>query len=251
MRELFGYVVREAVTNVVRHAHATTCTITVGPGTVEIVDDDLAARAAGAAARLPSAPGNGLTGLAERVRAAGGTLVAGPLAGGGFSLRATVPVPQPVPDRSPVDGGASVTEPIRVLVADDQALIRGAFATLINLESDMTVVAQVGTGDDVVPAALHQQPDVALLDVQMPGLDGLAAAAILADRVPACRVIILTTFGRPGYLRRAMEAQRRRVHGQGRAAGDTDRRDPPGAPRACGWSTRTWPRRAWPWASHR
>ena len=55
----------------------------------------------------------------------------------------------------------------------------------------------------------------------MPGLDGLAAAAILADRVPACRVIILTTFGRPGYLRRAMEAQRRRVHGQGRAAGDS------------------------------
>jgi two-component system response regulator DesR len=100
-----------------------------------------------------------------------------------------------------------VTEPIRVLVADDQALIRGAFATLINLESDMTVVAQVGTGDDVLPAALTEKPDVALLDVQMPGLDGLAAAAILADRVPACRVIILTTFGRPGYLRRAMEAR--------------------------------------------
>ncbi|HEY7815213.1 MAG TPA: response regulator transcription factor [Nakamurella sp.] len=100
-----------------------------------------------------------------------------------------------------------MTEPIRVLVADDQALIRGAFATLINLESDMTVVAQVGTGDDVLPAALTEKPDVALLDVQMPGLDGLAAAAILADRVPACRVIILTTFGRPGYLRRAMEAR--------------------------------------------
>lgn len=100
-----------------------------------------------------------------------------------------------------------MTEPIRVLVADDQALIRGAFATLINLESDMTVVAQVGTGDDILPAALNHHPDVALLDVQMPGLDGLAAAAILADRVPACRVIILTTFGRPGYLRRAMEAR--------------------------------------------
>ncbi|HEY5882324.1 MAG TPA: response regulator transcription factor [Nakamurella sp.] len=96
--------------------------------------------------------------------------------------------------------------PIRVLVADDQALIRGAFATLINLEPDMTVVAQVGNGDDVLPAALRERPDVALLDVQMPGPDGLAAAAILAQRVPACRVIILTTFGRPGYLRRAMEA---------------------------------------------
>ncbi len=99
-----------------------------------------------------------------------------------------------------------MTETIRVLVADDQALIRGAFAALIDLEPDMTVVAQVGTGDDVLPAALREQPDVALLDVQMPGLDGLAAAAIVAQRVPSCRVIILTTFGRPGYLRRAIQA---------------------------------------------
>jgi two-component system response regulator DesR len=97
-------------------------------------------------------------------------------------------------------------QPIRVLVADDQALIRGAFAALVDLESDMTVVAQVGSGDDVLPAAVRERPDVALLDVQMPGTDGLAAAAILAERLPACRVIILTTFGRPGYLRRAMEA---------------------------------------------
>jgi len=96
--------------------------------------------------------------------------------------------------------------PVRVLVADDQALIRGAFAALVDLESDMTVVAQVGSGDDVLPAATREHPDVALLDVQMPGMDGLAAAAILAQRLPACRVIILTTFGRPGYLRRAMEA---------------------------------------------
>jgi two-component system response regulator DesR len=99
-----------------------------------------------------------------------------------------------------------VSEPIRVLVADDQALIRGAFASLINLEPDMTVVAQVGRGDEVLPAALAHRPGVALLDVQMPGMDGLAAAAVLAEQVPACRVVILTTFGRPGYLRRAMEA---------------------------------------------
>lgn len=96
---------------------------------------------------------------------------------------------------------------IRVLVADDQALIRGAFATLIGLEPDMTVVAQVGSGDQVLPAAVRESPDVALLDVQMPGLDGLAAAALLAERVPSCRVVILTTFGRPGYLRRAMAAR--------------------------------------------
>ncbi len=95
---------------------------------------------------------------------------------------------------------------IRVLLADDQALIRGAFAALLGLEPDIVVVAQVGTGEQVVPAALTTRPDVALLDVQMPGMDGLAAAAALAGRLPTCRVIILTTFGRPGYLRRAMEA---------------------------------------------
>ena len=96
---------------------------------------------------------------------------------------------------------------IRVLLADDQAMIRGAFAALIGLESDMRVVAQVGSGDEVVSAALRSTPDVALLDVQMPGLDGLSAAASLAEQLPGCRVIILTTFGRPGYLRRAMEAK--------------------------------------------
>lgn len=96
---------------------------------------------------------------------------------------------------------------IRILLADDQALIRGAFAALIGLESDMAVVAQVGNGDEVVPAALGSLPDVALLDVQMPGMDGLAAAAALARQLPDCRVIVLTTFGRPGYLRRAMAAK--------------------------------------------
>jgi len=105
---------------------------------------------------------------------------------------------------SAADGGAA--QPIKVLLADDQALIRGAFAALLGLESDMRVVAQVGSGDHVVPAALRSAPDVALLDVQMPGMDGIAAAASLADQLPTCRVIILTTFGRPGYLRRAMEA---------------------------------------------
>jgi two-component system response regulator DesR len=94
----------------------------------------------------------------------------------------------------------------RILIADDQALIRGAFAALLGLEADFEVVAQVGQGDLVVPAALHTHPDVALLDVQMPVMDGLAAASSLRDQLPSCRVIILTTFGRPGYLRRAMEA---------------------------------------------
>lgn len=94
----------------------------------------------------------------------------------------------------------------RILIADDQALIRGAFAVLLGLETDFEVVAQVGAGDHVVPEALRTRAEVALLDVQMPGMDGLAAASSLRDQLPSCRVIILTTFGRPGYLRRAMEA---------------------------------------------
>jgi two-component system, NarL family, response regulator DesR len=94
----------------------------------------------------------------------------------------------------------------RILLAEDQAMVRGALAALLALEADLEVVAQVGRGDDVVPAALATRPDVALLDIEMPGLDGLTAAAQLRAAVPGCRVAILTTFGRPGYLRRAMEA---------------------------------------------
>jgi two-component system response regulator DesR len=95
---------------------------------------------------------------------------------------------------------------IRVLLADDQAMVRGALATVLGLESDIEVVAQVGSGDEILPAAREHTPDVALLDVQMPGKDGLNAAAELHHAMPACRIIICTTFGRPGYLSRAMAA---------------------------------------------
>ncbi|MCU1359562.1 MAG: two-component system response regulator [Ilumatobacteraceae bacterium] len=95
---------------------------------------------------------------------------------------------------------------IRLLVADDQALIRSAIVALLDLEPDFTVVADVGRGDQVVAAAQAHSPDIALLDIEMPGLDGLAVAAALAKEVPACKVMIVTTFGRAGYLRRAMEA---------------------------------------------
>jgi len=95
---------------------------------------------------------------------------------------------------------------IRILLADDQSLIRSALAALLALESDFTVVADVGRGDEVIPAARDHRPDVALLDIEMPGIDGLAAAAALTREVPECKVIILTTFGRAGYLRRALES---------------------------------------------
>jgi two-component system response regulator DesR len=95
---------------------------------------------------------------------------------------------------------------IRLLLADDQALVRGALAALLDLEPDLTVVAEVGRGDEVLDAARQADAQVALLDVEMPGLDGLAVAGLLHSRLPSCRSLIVTTFGRPGYLRRAMEA---------------------------------------------
>jgi two-component system response regulator DesR len=95
---------------------------------------------------------------------------------------------------------------IRLLLADDQALVRGAIASLLDLEPDLEVVSQVGRGDEVVDAARASNADVALLDVEMPGLDGIGAARRLRDEYPACRALIVTTFGRPGYVRLALEA---------------------------------------------
>ena len=93
---------------------------------------------------------------------------------------------------------------IRVLVAEDQGMVRGALASLLALEPDIDVVAQVGRGDEVVSSALAARPDVALLDIEMPGASGLEAAGALREQLPDCRILILTTFGRPGYVRRAM-----------------------------------------------
>ncbi|WP_027007541.1 response regulator transcription factor [Conexibacter woesei] len=95
---------------------------------------------------------------------------------------------------------------IRVLIAEDQAMVRGALASLLQLEGDLEVVAEVARGDEVLTATRDAAPDVALLDIEMPGGDGLTAAGQLADALPDVRVVILTTFGRPGYLRRAMES---------------------------------------------
>ena len=95
---------------------------------------------------------------------------------------------------------------IRLLLAEDQGMMRGALALLLNLEPDIEVVAEAATATDALQAALASRPDVALLDIEMPGGNGLDTAAALRDQLPTCRVLVLTTFGRPGYLRRAMEA---------------------------------------------
>jgi two-component system response regulator DesR len=95
---------------------------------------------------------------------------------------------------------------IRVLLAEDQAMVRGALVALLDREPDIEVVAEVARGDTVVEATLTARPDVALLDIEMPGGGGLTAAQALRTALPSCRVVILTTFGRSGYLRRAMES---------------------------------------------
>jgi two-component system response regulator DesR len=95
---------------------------------------------------------------------------------------------------------------IRVLLAEDQAMVRGALAALLRLEPDIDVVAEVERGDEIVRLATSTRPDVALLDIELPGEDGLAAAAQLREEIPSCRVVMLTTFGRAGYLRRAVDA---------------------------------------------
>ena len=94
---------------------------------------------------------------------------------------------------------------IRILIAEDQTMVREAIASLLELEDDLSVVAQVGRGDEVLAAAHAAEPDVALLDIEMPGATGLEVLRELAAQRPDCRILILTTFGRPGYLRRAME----------------------------------------------
>ena len=181
---MLAWVVREGATNAIRHSGATHAAITL-----RAVTDDRAgdrrrrARRAGPRRRRPRAH------RPARARAVGRRHGRGRGRPG---------------RRLPRDGASPGV--IRVLLAEDQAMVRGALARLLALEDDIEVVAQVGRGDEVLEAARRAAPDVALLDIGMPGLDGLEVAELLRDALPEVRVLILTTFGRPGYLRRAMEA---------------------------------------------
>ncbi len=99
-----------------------------------------------------------------------------------------------------------MTTKIRILLAEDQGMVRGALKALLRLEPDLDVVVEVSEGNQVLPAALKFNPDIALLDIEMPSGDGISAAEALHKSLPSCRVVILTTFGRSGYLRKAMES---------------------------------------------
>jgi two-component system response regulator DesR len=95
---------------------------------------------------------------------------------------------------------------IKVMIAEDVRLLRESLAAVLELEDDLTVVATVERGDEIVDAAARARPDVALLDIDLPGLDGISGAGLLRERVPGCRTVILTGLSRPGHLRRALAA---------------------------------------------
>ncbi|MEV7805570.1 response regulator transcription factor [Microbispora sp. NPDC088329] len=105
---------------------------------------------------------------------------------------------------SPWDGTGLRT--LRILLAEDVHMVRGALVALLELEPDFSVVASVSRGDDIVPTALRLTPDVAIIDIDLPYVDGLTAAEILSRELPSCRTLILTNLGRPGTLRRALSA---------------------------------------------
>ena len=214
LRELFGWVVREGVTNAVRHSGASHLRVLVDPYAIEVVDDGRGAA---------GGQGSGLAGLAERAArpAAGSRPARPPAAATACASRSRLPlaaVGSPPPGAGAAAAGVPSVgrtgdrrarngcEVIRVLLADDQRLVRGALAALLSLEDGHRGGRRGRPRRRGGGRRSSHRPDVALLDVEMPGLDGVAAAAALRSEVPAVRVAILTTFGRPGYLRRAMEA---------------------------------------------
>lgn len=95
---------------------------------------------------------------------------------------------------------------ITIMLADDENLIRDALGSLLALQDDIEVVAHAANGDEAIAMAVKHRPDVAVLDLQMPGPDGIQVAQQIADRVPGCRAVIVTSHGRPGHLKRALGA---------------------------------------------
>lgn len=106
---------------------------------------------------------------------------------------------------------------IRLLVGEDMHLVRGALVALLEREDDLTVVAEVGSGEQIVPAAREHRPDIAVLDIGMPGVDGIEAAAQIVAELPACKVLLVTGSATPGRAAPGTGRQRARLHGQGRA----------------------------------
>jgi two-component system, NarL family, response regulator DesR len=103
-------------------------------------------------------------------------------------------------------GSDRIVQPLKILLAEDVAMVRGALSALIELEPDLRVVAAVERGDQILPATLEHHPDVAIIDIDLPVTDGITASEQVYQALPSCRVLILTNLGRAGTLRRALAA---------------------------------------------
>ena len=200
---LAGYrVVQEALTNAVKHAAGSSATVRVDYGSarlsIEVTDTG--------GTRPPTADagsGRGLVGLRERLALYGGTLEAGPRIRGGYRLARGHP---PRARRRPRPSGGLVTDPVRVVVADDQALVRTGFRMILTADG-IDVVAEAATGAEAIDAVRRTRPDVVLMDIRMPVLDGLEATRrIVAADADGPRILMLTTFDVDEYVYAALAA---------------------------------------------
>ncbi len=200
-------VVQEALTNVVKHAPGARAVaeLTVSAGKVRLdVRDDGAAGGGAPTGRWQA--GHGITGMRERVGAFGGWLVAGPVAGGGFQVTAEIPVEIRRRGGRGRGHGRGRGELIKVLVVDDEALLRSAFSSLIGAQEDLEVVGEAASGQQAVEQAASLAPDVVVMDVRMPVMDGIEATRRITSDRSGARVLILTTFDLDQYVFEALRA---------------------------------------------
>ena len=184
-------IIQEAVTNVVRHARTAQCRVSIGQQdgqlSIEVTDSGRGGSTAGT--------GYGITGMRERAALLGGNFSAGPRPGGGFRVAARLPLPAPPGPMT-----------IQVILADDQPLVRAGLRRLIEQTPDIDVAGEAGTGAEAVQLVRDSGPDVVMMDIRMPGMDGIEATQLITAGDTHARVLVLTTFDDDDYVYGALRA---------------------------------------------